>query len=57
MLICLNDLFPRLFDLHQDGEDEEEQHHPRGHANDCTMSLGDLVKETFTPFLCTVGVM
>lgn len=56
MLACLNDLFPWLFDLHQDGEDEEDQHHPCGHANDCPMSLCDLVKKTFTPFLWTINV-
>lgn len=57
MLTCPNDLFPWLFDLHQDGEDKEEEHHPCGHADDCPMSLCDVVKETFTPFLWTINVI
>lgn len=57
MFDYLTDLLPWLFDLYQDGEDEEEQHHPRGHANDCPVSLSDLVKETFTPFLCMIDMV
>lgn len=44
-------LFPWLLDLHQDGDNEQQQHHPRGHADHGAMSLCDLVKNTFALFL------
>lgn len=56
MFTCPNDLFPWLFDLHQDRQDEEEEHHPCGHANDCPVSLCDLVKKTFIPFLWMINM-
>ncbi len=51
IVTCLNYLFSWLFDLHQDGDNEEQQHHSRRHTDYCAMSLCDLVKNTFVLFL------
>lgn len=52
----LNYLFSWLFDLHQNGDDEEQQHHPRRHTDYCPMSLCDLVKNTFALFLWMMDI-
>lgn len=44
-------LLARLFDLNQDGEDEQQQHHPRGHADHRAVRLCDLVENAFALFL------
>lgn len=49
--ICLIYLLARLLDLNQDGEDEQQQHHPGGHADYRAVRLCDLVEKAFALFL------
>lgn len=49
-------LLTRLFDLHQNGDNQEQQHHPRGHADYCPVSLCDVMENTFVLFLWRVEV-
>ena len=49
------DLFARLLDLHQDGDDQEQQHQASGHADHRPVGLGDVVEQTFALLFWTVG--
>lgn len=48
---ALDYLLAWLFDLNQDGEDEQQQHHPGGHADHRAVRLSDLVENAFALFL------
>lgn len=48
--------FSWLFDLHQDWDNEEQQHHSCCHTDHCPMSLCDLVKNTFAFFFWMINM-